>query len=380
MRKNLRVKMDFSQIFQDARQLSWVYIDSTKIFYVYQFAEHVRRIFEIKKPFHFVSKHEEMYLFLPLQEDIRILENNDTVIIVPGTGIVDSCETNDEEESLQRKQNGFATPVILEENETITTSDKFYTLTSSINNTDESLKDDNISTASILSKKKRIRKKRQKKFVTLSPENEVSYTEYSGKKPKIIDSVLISSGKHIRFKNLDDEDTASETKHSIQENQVNYEGTNKQIVNGHLNALLNLRQSSTPITFGYTKIKNKVKPEVIKEHSLHLSKPEKTNDNENSNENITCNNIISFMVYRMENDYTPQLSDVIIAKILSYDATKLQYTLKILRGKDQLQEPEGKFSLPKDEECTNAEDTDIVTFNKSELIDLKIVTDYEKSF
>jgi hypothetical protein len=80
MRQDFRVKMDLSQIFQDARQLSWIYVDSTSILYVNQLAEHVRRLFDIKKPFHFMSKHEEMFIFLPFEEDVRVLGNNDTVM------------------------------------------------------------------------------------------------------------------------------------------------------------------------------------------------------------------------------------------------------------------------------------------------------------
>jgi hypothetical protein len=46
---------------------------------------------------------------------------------------------------------------------------------------------------------------------------------------------------------------------------------------------------------------------------------------------------------------------------------------------DQLQEPEGKFSLPKDEENANTENNDIITLEKSKLIELKKVTKIEKS-
>jgi hypothetical protein len=36
-------------------------------------------------------------------------------------------------------------------------------------------------------------------------------------------------------------------------------------------------------------------------------------------------------VFRMGEDYTPQLSNLIIAKVISYDSKALQYILKILR-------------------------------------------------
>lgn len=82
MRQDFRVKMDISRIYQDARQYSWVFIDSTKVFYVNQLADHVRKLFNVKEPFYLLSRHEDTCFFLPFEEDIRILENNDTVVWV----------------------------------------------------------------------------------------------------------------------------------------------------------------------------------------------------------------------------------------------------------------------------------------------------------
>ena len=80
MRQDFRIKLDNSRIFRDARQYSWVFIDSTQIFYVSQLADHVQRLFNVKRPFHFLSKFEDMCYYLPVDEDIRVLENNDTVV------------------------------------------------------------------------------------------------------------------------------------------------------------------------------------------------------------------------------------------------------------------------------------------------------------
>ena len=80
MRQNFRIKIDLSKIYNDARQCSWVFVDSEKISFVKDFEVHVQNIFEINKPFHLLSKINEKLIFLPSEEDIRILQNNDLVL------------------------------------------------------------------------------------------------------------------------------------------------------------------------------------------------------------------------------------------------------------------------------------------------------------
>ena len=124
-------------------------------------------------------------------------------------------------------------------------------------------------------KRKRVRKRKSKKVSEIVPETDSSTLEISGKKPKIIDSILISSGKHIRFQGLDDEDSSFDTKaqndNSMQRLFSNGDIKNKQSVNKELASLLNLRQSSTPLTFTHKKAKREYVPEQINEVSAEMN-------------------------------------------------------------------------------------------------------------
>ncbi|XP_003426812.1 uncharacterized protein LOC100679130 [Nasonia vitripennis] len=447
MRRDFRVKTDISRIYKDARQNSWVYIDSSKILYVSQLAEHVRKLFDIKKPFHLLSRSDETYFFLPFEEDVRILENNDTVVVVPGTGItsslvVEKSERHNEtsQQSLNQishqthqasneVQNGFLIPpTLFQEKVSNASSDKSCNsekssaqnnLMQTIENTSgisftgslyrtalhetiaddtkdskitEDITEDNSITedSMVSNKRKRVRKRKQRKPTEIVPESDTSLMETSGKKPKIIDSILISSGKHIRFQGLDDEDTASDNNVN---NIQNGDTKHKQSVNKDLAALLNLRQSSTPLTFQHKRIKRDYIPETINETSMSVDtstninkshansmsssksmiEPERIKENSMSNKSA-ADDTVSFKVFRMAEDYTPQLSSVIIAKVLAKSSDESQYTMKILHGREQLQDPEGKFSLPKDEKDKDDEENDVVVLEKSTLLELAKVS------
>lgn len=80
VRQNFRVRTDFSRIFQDVRQHSWVFVDGTKVTYVNQLVEHIQKLFDINKPFYLLAKYDDSHVFLPFDEDVRVLENNDTIL------------------------------------------------------------------------------------------------------------------------------------------------------------------------------------------------------------------------------------------------------------------------------------------------------------
>ncbi|XP_058807448.1 uncharacterized protein LOC131673454 [Phymastichus coffea] len=439
MRQDFRVKIDISRIYQDARQYSWIFIDSTKIFYVNQFVNHVRKIFNIEKPFHLLSRHEDTCFFLPFEEDIRVLENNDTVVIVPGTGINDDniSVMKSDVDSLSKVQSNCREASKNKEsdliyNQSYTTDKSSQNSTQNVseiplfNDTlyrtalhdvvtsdtkDSEITEDNYTEEqlnpekNISNKRKRVRKRKQKKPADVVLESDISLNETSGKKPKVIDSILITSGgsgKHIRFKSLDNDITSDVTAYENNVHQIlqTEDTKNKQNISKDLTALLNLRQSSTPLTFVHKRIKKEYndtlyKPESIQEQEMSIESDEKSNQINTSLNGYKLpaevekskiqtptqkrfedddNNTVSFKVFKIGEDYTPQISNVIIAQILSSSAEGSQYTMKLLHGKDQLKEPEGKFSLPKDKENSddhdgNDDDDDIITLEKSKLLE-----------
>jgi len=129
--------------------------------------------------------------------------------------------------------------------------------------TTDNLTEDCNMTDSIVSiaRRKRVRKRKPKnrsQFIVPpnTTEKDIS-KELKSKKPKIIDSYIIPSGKHIRFDNIENDDTAK------QEISKNESYLSKASSSRDLSTLLALGQSSTPITFINKKLKNGVKTENV---------------------------------------------------------------------------------------------------------------------
>ncbi|KAJ8681392.1 hypothetical protein QAD02_017179 [Eretmocerus hayati] len=433
MRRDFRVKIDFSKIYFDARRFSWVFVDSSRILYVHELADHIQKLFDLEKPFHLLSKFEETHCFLPFDEDVRILENNDTVLIVPGTGFVKSAqngESSTQNSTHNTLQNGFKEPINYSKinnigdseisypsekssihntlettSDTVSMSETFYrtalhetaTNDEDLKTTDDNFTEDTSVTEDILtSKKKRIRKRpKRKKQMSTTAECDASPIEPSLKKPKIIDSILIPSGKHIRFKGVEDGDKMMDGDVLPENNEIQQNGRGgfRPDIAKDLNALLSLRKSSTPLTFTHKRVMKDFKPEVIDESRMSTesnndtnqpnssatsnksaSNPTKHHENSESKLSDILNSTITFKVFRIGEDYTPQLSDFILAQVLGYNRDESKYTLKIIEGLEQLQDPYGKFSLPKDDDNDDEDETnDVLVLESSKLIDLKPV-------
>ncbi|XP_014224301.1 uncharacterized protein LOC106650668 [Trichogramma pretiosum] len=452
-RHDFRVKVDLSRVFKDARRYSWIFVDSTKIFDVRHLANRVQEVFGVSQPFHLLSTHEDTNVFLPLDEDVRVLENNDTVLIVPGTGINESSEVSsgvkrgmnyeelEKDISVKYKHprhdpelnfpNGFekeefetskisqnldaSTPYLSDKsymttnnitiNKTDLAANSFYrtalhdTMEVETNDSKMAVNGDNsvnsVNDDSLVStKRKRVRSRKKKtKDATIS-ESDISMNETNNKKPKVVSSVLLPSGKHIRFEGLDDDssefsESNNSTINTSSKTQVNGSNgvKNNAAIKNDLSNLLSMGQSSTPLTFSYKKPRKEMKiSEKLIEVSDSMEYQNFSNKQENQNSSIKQANgqensqlappatpepdTYSFKVFRISENYTPQVSSVILGRILARSKEGSQLTMKILHGKDQLRDPEGKFALPKeDEEDEVDKDNDIITIEKEKLLE-----------
>lgn len=73
---NFRVKLNLSKFYQDARKLSFIYVDTSAINNVLQLHSKIANIFAISKPFYLSSENNVLF---PLIEDIRIVQENDVI-------------------------------------------------------------------------------------------------------------------------------------------------------------------------------------------------------------------------------------------------------------------------------------------------------------
>ncbi|KAL0128325.1 hypothetical protein PUN28_003540 [Cardiocondyla obscurior] len=401
-------------------------------------------MFSISEPFHLLLNNTE---YLPPVEDVRVLKENETILVIPGSGL-NNTVSEVGEISNASSYNGTdlsspKTQKITQKTFESISKDKFkntidITRPSSMNttrdmtfysvindtindtiNTEGTSEDDTESKTTennliedcdvtqesnaSSAKRKRVRKRKPKnKSQSIMLHNETEETEGvitkepSSKKPKIINSFTIPSGKHIRFNNTEDENKLA--KEIVQEISGNESYLNK-ISSLGLSTLLALRHSSTPKTF-VKKCKNGIETENSKTETL-------TEDLENNTEKIVLNNIrremppqkgnslesletdleslpimtrkpeindiIAFKILKLGGDYTPQISKYIITKVIKVDAAvnPFMYTLIILRGKEEVNLPSGKFSISDDSEYCS--DVATLKLDYSEMRDIRLI-------
>ncbi|XP_032675182.1 uncharacterized protein LOC116845991 [Odontomachus brunneus] len=89
-RSYYRLKVNLSKFFHDVRRVCWIFIDLTKIQHIIHVQQHISKIFGINEPFHLLLNDTE---YLPPMEDVRILLENETIKVVPGSGIHNESAT-----------------------------------------------------------------------------------------------------------------------------------------------------------------------------------------------------------------------------------------------------------------------------------------------
>ncbi|XP_071578042.1 uncharacterized protein [Temnothorax nylanderi] len=421
-RPHFRLKVDLSKFFDDARRFCWVFVDGTKIQQVIHMKQHISKLFNIAEPFHLLLNDAE---YLPPIEDVRILKENETILVVPGSGISDKAPivetSNGSIGDMQVQTTNIKTGITVQDmsNDTsnntqlspisnITRDMTFYSVISdtavdhSGADTDSKTTDNNLTADcsmldSIVAKRKRVRKRKPKNrsqlVVTPTTEENVS------KKPKIIDSYTIPSGKHIRFDNMEN-DEHNIAKQIVQEVSKD-ESLSKASSSRDLSTLLALGQTSTPMTFVNRKIKNGAKTESmlndeIKSKNLNKVMEDSIEKNlcsKESKKEVQCykslytqlekvpvmtrkpqiNDIIAFKTLKIGADYTPQMSNFIVTEVVGSCAQSGNYTLQILCGREEVQVPLGKFSVS-DDDSESHSDEDTFVLNYSQMIEPRLIS------
>ncbi|XP_070161459.1 coilin [Polyergus mexicanus] len=431
---HFRLKIDLSKFFHDARKFCWIFIDGTKIQQIFHIQQHISKLFSITEPFHLLLNDTE---YLPPTEDVRILKENETIQVVPGSGIkneVDKAETYngsmlDKQVHTTNIKTGINTSdALVVSNNTLndtqptsinstTGNMTFYSVINDTaiddteEDTDSKVTDNNITedcnlTDSVISipKRKRVRKRKPKNQSKTQLTLSSNMSEKNKpKKPKIIDSYIIPSGKHIRFDNTEKEenDIAKQIVQEISRNE-SYISKNS---SRDLGNLLALGQSSTPLTYVHKKVKNEVKMENELNDGIKIKTSNKiaennisTEKNLNNKEKTQCyenwmhsdpeiipimtrkpqvKDIIAFKTLKIGADYTPQLSNFIVTEVVDFCAHSANYYLKIIKGKEEIQEPCGKFSLSEDMSASHC-DTDTFLLKLSQIREPRLLASFSK--
>ena len=408
-----------------------MFVDGAKILQIAHMKKHIVNVFGIKEPFHLLLNETE---YLPPTEDIRILKEDETILVCPGPDVengtelpastVPGCKRNfvklePSSNSVQYEEvnTNISTvprntiPHVEDLRNTLNLSNELLNrsrndsleVNIAYDNSEDEINDIiemkptttgtpedlNVTDNSMIrSKRKRIRRKKnkpQQANQTATVASTVGST--MSKKPKIIDSLVIPSSKHIHFDNVDTEEVV--VKQVVNENKVNGSSKYKVSPSHELSNLLALGKNSVPLTFTNPVVKEEIKIE-------QMSDEEKPIDDsfQNLYENIMLNrklqegkellstdlearqvtttkpqlkDIIAFKMLKIGADYTPQVSEFIVAEVISYCPKTLMYTLKILQGASEVQVPVGKFTIIQNEEEQVLNDT--ITVNYSQIIE-----------
>lgn len=410
---NFRVKVDLSKFFQDIRKVSWIFVDTSRTSCIKQLKDHIAKVFDIHEPFYLSCEST----YLPCKEDVRIVQYDNLITLMPGSSVNNndnnSVSTFDEKEVQTDNSNEDANMTVLSGNTipgTTTNNTMYHSLLeeSEAGSPAESKETDSMMTEDYSfdtvtpAKRKRSRRKRIKRLDNSNSKIDKTPLE-DKRKPKIIDQIVLGSGKHIRFSNHDEEIKSSPSS-TINISSNTGEFPNNKLIespisktsssNG-LDALLSLKQCSTPLTFSCAKINNNnkvIKPSkmvsVINEDVENLTESDR-NIIQQIEKSFDINfaeidvekcvplekgaqvrDVIAFKMFKMGENYTPQISNFIIGRVVDSHPITKQYTIQILRGLEETEEPKGKLTLPTDEEETQS---DIIKLYENQLLETRLI-------
>ncbi|XP_043471160.1 coilin isoform X1 [Leptopilina heterotoma] len=404
---NFRVKVDLSKFFQDIRKISWIFVDTSRTSCIKQLKDHIAKVFDIQESFYLSCEST----YLPCKEDVRIVQYDNLITLMPGTSVVNndnnSVSTFDEKEVQTDNSNEDANMTVLSGNTipgTTTNNTMYHSLLeeseagspAESKETDSMMTEDYSFDTATPAKRKRSRRKRIKRLDTSTSKIDKTPLE-DKRKPKIIDQIVLGSGKHIRFSNQDEEikspiNNVSNTAEF--QNKCIESPISKTSSSNSLDALLSLKQCSTPLTFSCAKVNKQVmKPSkmvsVINEDVENLTESdrnivtqiEKSFDVNFENVDVEkcppllkgaqVRDIIAFKMFKMGENYTPQISNFIFGRVVDSHPITKQYTIQILRGLEEIEEPKGKLTLPTDEEETQS---DIIKVYENQLLETRLIS------
>ncbi|EZA56304.1 hypothetical protein DMN91_009731 [Ooceraea biroi] len=307
-----RLKVDLSRFFHDARQYCWIFVDGAKVQRIAHIEQHIAKLFGIQGLFHLLLNDID---YLPPTEDARILEKNETILVVPGSGIdvdstteslsdvnvhsgsakakvcngsmrdrrdVQSTNVTKALDALDVSNNTSCEMPAISTNNT-TTDMMFYSVIDDTEADTDSkatdlMEDCNNTKDSVASgtKRKRVRKRRQKNrsqehslFVLPA----VTSKENKPKKPKVIETCIIPPAKHIRFDDVGNENSIA--KKIVQEVSKNDSHVSRDSLPSDLSALLALGKSSTPM-FAKKKIKKEINVDSVLSNKTRNNNTSKT--------------------------------------------------------------------------------------------------------
>ncbi|KAK9294502.1 hypothetical protein QLX08_010903 [Tetragonisca angustula] len=418
MYQNFRIKLDF-KYYNDVRRFCWIFIDCTKMLQIDDIKEHIKKLFGINDPFDLFLNENE---YLPPKENIQVLKENEIILVSPGSHLSNnqfnnlplSIEFSSIDANKQELEGNFAYPEQIEElisqsgknsarQEQLSNNfpavlssqqDLSTDTTNNFQSGEEMYDTSNPEILDTLPRRKRVRhrKKKTKVDTQLTEEDKPA-------KPKITNSIIsstISSCKHIRFDNVDNK--------IIVNDQFICPAPSNRVDTVHkLKNLLSLSKNAIPLTFENNRIKGMTcKKEKEEKENVEDTVANVVSKNINGNTASTerleevnkfldidfetyevmvvkpkIEDIIAFKMLKIGTDYTPQMSNFIVAEVIFYCSEKSLYKLKILQGLSEVQVPIGKFTIM--EETEERVLNDIITLHHAQIVKPRLVSNSDKA-
>ncbi|XP_050473067.1 uncharacterized protein LOC126865047 isoform X2 [Bombus huntii] len=349
-RTNFRIKLDLCKYHKDLHRFCWIFIDSTKMINIKDVKTHINLLFRINEPFDLFLNEVE---YLPPNEDVRILKENETVLVLPKTQLsniqlsniqlsstqlinqlhlavsnpvspIDAGKQDPESSPADSKQIG-PTAINSPAAKSSPVQQEFSSdITDKLQNSKEST---DAEIPYVYARRKRARRRKSSK-----PEQ-----------------LLLNEGD--RSKNPV---TCPET----------IRGVHTTVSPVHeLTNLLSMVNNSTPPTFENNRVKNTVNAKhqsnevngvntnvsasIASIMALGESKEFANTDLETYPVMTTkpkINDIIAFKMLKIGSDFTPQVSNFIVAEVVSCSPEKSLYIFKVLQGLSEVQVPVGKLN------------------------------------
>ncbi|XP_078044727.1 uncharacterized protein LOC144474096 isoform X2 [Augochlora pura] len=397
-RSNFRVKVDLCKFYNDVRRFCWIFVDGTKMLRIKHAVEHITKLFNIKQPFHLLLNETE---YLPPDEDIRVLKENETILVCPGTGLEAETELPLIATSiaLQESQDNFAKPEIIsnlvlhKESQT-----NFY----SVQPEPSIVEKNELIEALNRSQNDALETSSMQCDRTEDETNSICDSKVDGQilSDLNLDSSFCTRSKRRRIRRRKKTHEVVEpvkyppenaTKQSTPVKNMNGSITNEVAPVHELANLLSLGDNSTPVTFVNSQVKQEIKLEHVSDEENRLAEVKNKSNNVlellqqgrklSSKDIEACpalitkpelKYIVAFKMLKVGSDYTPQVSEFIVARVISFCPKTLLYTFKVLYGLSEVQVPVGKFTLVEDDAEQTINDT--ITINIAQLIEPRIVS------
>ncbi|XP_060811711.1 uncharacterized protein LOC132904903 isoform X2 [Bombus pascuorum] len=383
-RTNFRVKLDLCKYYNDQHRFCWIFIDSTKMIDVNDIKGHIKTLFRINEPFDLFLNEIE---YLPPNEDVRILKENETVLVLPKSPLsctqltnqlnvsvsnpVSSVDTSRQDSSAHPKQvepisinsssskNPPQQEQLLINSRAIESSSMQQECPAAITNKLQNAKENtNTEVPYVCARRKRARRRRSSKL-----EQPPLVEEDKPKNPVTCPETITGAHTTVSPANeltnllsMANNPTPPTFENNRAKNTVNAKGPSKEV--NEVNASpANFSESIASIK----ELKGSKEFEDIdfETYPVMTTKPK-------------INDVIAFKMLKIGTDFTPQVSNFIVGEVVSYNPEKSLYTYKVLKGLSELQVPVGKFNFV--EESGEQVINDTIKLNYAQIMKPRLVS------